>query len=253
MTRWSPSALEAYLLCGVAFLNDRELAHKGYRRATVATALGTAVSAAAKADNDHKITGDGLTLPNLVEVAVAAYETETAEAEIEAAPIEISQGKDSTAGAAICYGREVSEQIQDVVVAEHKFCAQVTGSIELCGQPDVITTTSVRDTKTGQPWDQDRADRSRQLTGYDLLHEAAYETKPARMAIDSIHETRTGWKATTLWTTRGPDDRARFLRTVEAVDGAVRAGVFLPPSEKSWKCSAKWCGHWNVCPLRPGG
>lgn len=254
VSRYSPSAIEAFLGCGYAFLLDRETPH---RRSTIPMAIGTAISKAAKADNEHKLIAtkpeDELTLSNLVEVAVTAYETETAEAEIEAGKFELARGKMDTAAAAQAYGRDVSPQVTHVVAAEHQFCAEVTPTIQLVGTPDTVTLETLRDTKTGQEWTQERANRSRQLTGYDYLHEAAYHETPKRLAIDSIHETKKGWRATTIWTRRSAEDRARFLRTVEAVDGAVRAGNFLPAPERSWKCTKRWCGHWEVCPLRPGG
>lgn len=250
VARYSPTSIDAFLGCGYAWLLDRETPH---RRSTVAMAIGSAVSKAAKADNDSKMRDQPLDLATIAAVAVAAYETETAEAEITAAPIEIGRGKDDAASAAIAYGREVSPKVVDLLEAESPFCIEIAPTIQVVGTPDFAVFKGPEENKAGKPWTQARVDRSEQLTAYDWGYEARYETKAERIALHSLQQDRRGWHAETFYTHRTDEDRARFKRKVKAVDSAVRAGNFLPASELSWRCSAKWCGHWDHCPLRPGG
>jgi hypothetical protein len=247
--RISHSTLQTYLLCGIRWQFEQAERH---RHATVAMAIGTATAAAAKLDNGTKIdSGTPASLTDLVEVGVLTYENECAVSEIDASRFELWAGKDDAASASRVYGESVSPKVKPVL-AEEKVIAVIDDGIELAGTLDVAEADSVRDLKTGRAWTQDRADRSRQLTGYSMLFEARFDRLPSRVAIDSISKDRRGWKATTLWSRRSERDRLAFIETVRRAKAGMDAGVALPPPEGAWQCSAKWCAFWNVCTARPG-
>jgi len=246
--RISHSTLQTYLLCGVR--HELQQAER-HRRATVALVIGTATAGAALYDNVAKMAHQHARLTELVEVGVQVYDRELAESEVEASRLELDAGRDDAAAASRAYGEHVSPHVLPVL-AEEKVIAVIDDGIELAGTLDVAEADSVRDLKTGRAWTQDRADRSRQLTGYSMLFEARFRRLPSRVAIDSLSKDRRGWKATTLWSRRSERDRLAFIETVRRAKAGMDAGVALPPPEGSWQCSAKWCPWWNGCTARPG-
>lgn len=250
--RISQSSLESYLRCGLLYEFQRT---DPTRRATIAQMIGTAVSGAACKDNRAKIAGGyGLPARELVEAAVSEYEDDARTSEIDAGRLEIAQGKDDTAGAAIGYATQLSGRISGVVLAEDPITDEVLPGLTLVGKPDVVTQTAIRDTKTGQPWTQERADRSRQLTGYDLLHRSTDLKRPVRLAIDSLFRRGSGgpWVAATFYTTRSEADRSAFRETLRRARDAILAGVALPAPERAWWCSLRWCPYARRCPVFPG-
>lgn len=249
--RVSQSSLETYLRCGIRYFLDRETKH---RRSTVPLLRGIAVSEAACVDNTRKIdTGRGATLRALTDAAVASYDEGAGSAELPESRSEIVRGRDSTAECARAYGVQLSPKITGVLLAEEPIHAAIDEWIELVGTPDVITEGGVvRDTKTGKPWTQHRVDRSRQLSGYDLLHEARFSRPTDRVAIDSFAETRNGWQLTTYWSSRSEADRVAFVEAARRAKAGIEAGVALPAAEADWSCDRRYCEHWNHCPAVAG-
>ncbi len=248
--RISQSSLETYLKCGLWYKLDRENRH---RRCTVRMAVGTGVAAGARADNEAKLaSGRGLELAALVERSIAGYETEVGASEVQASPVELAEGKDRTAAAARVYGLEVSPKIVDLLAAEDQVVAKLGEDIELCGRPDYCTRLGVGDLKTGQPWTQERADRSRQLTLYGALYCARTGAYPQRVWIDSVYHTPRGWHASRLLSMRTAGDYAALWAILRAVRDAIQQGVFLPAPEGAWWCSRAYCPHWCSCVVGGG-
>jgi hypothetical protein len=245
--RLTQSTAERYLSCGVSLELERQQLER--RFATVRMIIGSAVAAGAHADNLAKMRYDvGIPLGELVEAAVTGYEREVEDSEIPESKLEVMQGKDDAADAARVYGQMVSPLITEVLFAESPIVAAIGDDFELAGTPDAVTADGVGDLKVGRSWDQEDADRSRQLSMYGLLHQAQTGRMPDRLWIDSVFRTPKGWSAQRLYTRRRPEEYASFVRIAEAVRGGIEAGVFLPAPEKSWWCSKAYCPfHGRQC------
>jgi len=248
--RTSSSTIETYARCGLRHEMDQAIKH---RRTNVAMAIGTAAHEGARKDNQHKKDhGRGLAAPDIVDAAVAEYEIETAEAEVLQSRLEIATGKDDTADAAYAYARQISPHVEQVLFAEFPVIARL-GDVELAGTPDyILRDLGVGDLKTGQPWTQDRTDRSRSLSAYGLLHHAQTGLYPRRVWIDSLYRSRRGWAWTRLWSYRTEAHYSDFWFVLNAARRGIEAGVFMAAPEGAWWCSAKWCPHWLACPAVAG-
>lgn len=253
--RVSNSGMEEFLKCGVYYWFRRQ-GGDGKRYASFPMLIGTAISMAAKVSNVAKL--EGVVRPqlrDLVDIAVAGFDKALSESFVEkASKLTAAQARDAAAGAARAYGVKIAPQIDEVLIVEEPLIARFpTLGIELAGTPDVFTRNAIRDVKTGQPWNQRRADRSRQLSGYDLLH-ITHLGKPAeRVCIDTVHRDRRGeWTAETLWSVRTERDRSAYLENAQRVHHAIVKGVELPAPEGAWWCAEGWCPFWNKCTARPG-
>ena len=254
--RISNSSIEDFLRCGLFFWFRRE-GHDGTGRgfSTIPMTIGTAVSAAAEVACIRKKSEEPLPrLRDLVDVAVAAYDREHEMSYVDAAPVDVCQGRDDAAGAARAWGELIMPTIGEVLWAEEPLIARFEeAGLELAGTPDCIEPDLVRDTKTGKPWNQRRADRSRQLTGYGLLYRAQVGSRPQRVAVDTVHRNgRGGWTAETLWSSRTERDEAAYLEIAQRVHNAIQKGVAVPAPEGAWWCAEGWCPFWSRCTARPG-
>jgi hypothetical protein len=239
------SKLETYLRCGLRYQFEEE---ERTRFATVKMITGSAVDAAARLDNQDKAGGGpGLKLPDIMAAAADGYEEELKVSEIVDSNIEINQGKDHAVNAARVFALKVSPQLSSVVEAQKPIIGSVMG-VELAGTPDVITEVGVGDLKVGQPWRQERVDRSRQLTQYGLLHKARFGEYPRRVWIDSISQAKGSWIAERLWSSRGQQDYRAVLDVVDRAVKGMKAGIALPAAEGSWWCSKAWCPFYHRCP-----
>lgn len=248
--RVSNSTIQRYLKCGLKVQYDRET---GHRCGTIPLVRGTAVAAAAEMDNGKKQwtqDANGASTGEMLDCAVETFRHEAADVEMAESPHEVKNGVDSVAAATRAYAREVSPGIYAPVAAEQPIAAVIAPGLELVGTPDVITKGNVvRDLKTGQPWTQTRADDCRQLSAYDLLHEAQYGTPSVRVAIDSVYQKGQEWHGATFWSERTEGDRQAFVQIAKSVQAAIQAGIALPAPEGAWWCSRKWCEHWNRCSI----
>lgn len=262
--RISNSTIESYLKCGVRFEFERE---QSYRRATIAMLIGTAVSSAAQLDNHLKMHGTcsssgqlGAELDDMIGVAVSSFETNADDSEVVESKQEQRSGVDTVREAARAYGIHVSPTITDVVATEEPIIAEIEDGLELAGTPDCIQRApgaagTVQDTKTGQPWTQERVDASRQLTGYTLLHEAKYGVVPDRVVIHSLSKhprTFRSWRSTTLWSHRDESDRDAYVELMRRTRRSIEAGIALPAPSNAWWCSAKWCPFAKQCEFFQG-
>ncbi len=254
--RISNSSIEDFLRCGLFFWYRREGRDNRDRGfATIPMAIGTAVSAAAElACVRKKAEKDLPTLRELVDAAVAVYDAEHEISVIEAAPVQIDQGRDDAAGAARAWGELIMPTVGEVLWAEEPLIARFAEvGLELAGTPDLVEPDLIRDTKTGRSWDQRSVDRSRQLTGYGLLYRGQVGARPSRVAIDNVHRSRRGgWTAKTLWSSRCERDEAAYLEIAQRVHDAIKKGVAVPAPEGAWWCSDGWCPFWDRCTSRPG-
>jgi hypothetical protein len=245
VTRITQSKLETYLRCGIRWDFERQ---DPTRHATVRMLVGSGVAAGAAEDNHAKITrGSPASLGTIIDAAVAGYDLDASESEVPEPKSEISRGRDDAAAAARCFGVQVSPALPGVIAAEAPMLAVLRG-VELAGTPDVVTEEGIGDGKVGQPWTQARADRSRQLSGYGILHRIHLGRFPRRLWIDSISFSRGEWRWERLWTARAEEDYSAFLEAMTRAAGAMQAGIALPAPEGAFWCSKAWCPHWGRCP-----
>ena len=249
--RISHSSLQTFLWCPRRYRYQQE--EHEQRRATIPMMIGTAVAAAAELDAEFKAAGERRRFAStLVERAVFEYDLERERCDSGATPLALAAAVDEVASATMAFHRDISPSITNPILAEKAIIATIAPGIELAGRPDLIEPLVVRDLKTGQPWTQARANKSRQLTGYDLLHEARYGQPARRVAIDTVGRTARGWSGTTLWSYRTERDREAFVETVTCAVRAIKAGVDTPAPESAWYCSDDHCEFWKTCTARPG-
>lgn len=249
----SNSDVETFLRCQYLYWKRRASRR---RIVTVPMAIGTAVARAAEYDNQHKAQGYTVPLSDLAALAVQRYVRETEENEVQnAAKFNVDQSRDDVVEATRSYHRVISPAIEEPILVEAAIIADLGNGIHLAGRLDAAQESLVRDLKTGQPWDQRRTDRSRQLTAYDILYEAHFGESPRRVAIDTVSRWSGGkklWRAKTIWSSRCERDRTAYVETVSRVKTAMEAGSDLPAPEGAWWCSASHCEMWQVCDVRPG-
>jgi hypothetical protein len=245
LPRITQSQIESYLRCGVRYFLEHECTR---RVCTVRMAVGSGVAVGAWQDNRSKLArGIGLPACEIVDASVAAYAEEIEESDCADSRLEQGQGEDLVANAAECYAREVAPKTTGILAAEEPMLAEM-GDLEVAGTPDVVTTAGIGDTKVGQPWTLERADRARQLSGYAILHWSRRGRLPSRVWIDSVSRSRSGWQATRWFSVRTEKDCTAFLETARKVREAINAGTALPAPEGAWWCSRKWCPWWTRCP-----
>lgn len=256
--RISASSAETYARCGVRYFLDREYAH---RYATVPILRGTALSEAAAADNRRKRRdGQGLGLADLVDLSVDSYKQGLRAHWLTESKLEQEAGIDDTAAVARVYGRECSHNFapEELLGVEERRELQIhdmTGiEFVAVGRPDLEVADGIVDWKTGQPWSDERARRSRQLTTYGLLFWATHGYAPRWLSIVSFSKRGSRWEWDPWRTRRTEADYANHIEFLRRVVRAVRAGIELPAPEAAWWCSQRWCPYWaTVCRFGKGG
>jgi hypothetical protein len=99
------------------------------------------------------------------------------------------------------------------------------------------------------------ADDSDQLTGYALAHKVLEGRLPDIMALDYLVQTAGGetrkpqLKYVITKTQRNQADLDTFLNRFANAVQAMRTGMFVPAPATDWRCSEKFCGFWNQCPM----
>jgi putative RecB family exonuclease len=114
---------------------------------------------------------------------------------------------------------------------------------------DLVTESDeIRDNKTASksPGD-DAADKSTQLTAYDLAYRKQFGTAPKSLHLDVAVSKKTPEIVVKECAPRTPTQLAVFEDEVGLKLKAISAGVFKPCSADSWACSKKWCGYYEIC------
>ncbi len=109
----------------------------------------------------------------------------------------------------------------------------------------------VTDWKTaGRGWHQSKADFTGQVAAYLYLYEADF----FRFVV--FNRKSLAWE--TYDTTRTEAEIDAYLRHAFQVAKAIDADIYPVTNvqsnfgkfNRSWQCSAKWCGAWNICPFK---
>lgn len=109
------------------------------------------------------------------------------------------------------------------------------------------TKNLVLDYKTaGKKKNQAEVDADQQLTAYSLAHSIEAGEREGGVGLAVAVKTKVA-KTQILLSTRTEEQHWRYLRKVEEITKAIRAGIFVPTNPTNWQCSEKWCGYYNHC------
>ena len=244
---FSASNVETARMCMYKFYLTTTQTHPIISRVM---AIGSGVSKGADLDNKNKmVRGEPKKKKEIVECAVEGYRGEVEEAEIREDPdMPDAKAIDATAAAATRYAEDVSPTLKKIRASEQRLTYPIADGIELAGTPDVITDEGIGDFKTGKKWTQDKADQTDQLTAYMILHYREFGEYPSGMWIDSLSPNRGQYKHTRIPTWRTERDFQALVATIQMMVKALKSGIFMPTSQKSWWCSPKFCQFWHTCP-----
>lgn len=195
---------------------------------------------------------------DIVDKAVFEYDEQTKNAEIYITDEEAGKGKKEIIGEGLdslvkvteLYADEAAPTIQPVSV-ELKQTVNIPDCRPLITVIDCIDDKkTVRDFKvTGKSKPQNEADNSLQLTLYALAYHDINGEMPEELTLDTLVTTKKP-KYAVIKTKRDEMDFITAIRTIQAVEKAINAEVFLPPAEGSYVCDPKWCGYYSMCKFR---
>lgn len=195
---------------------------------------------------------------DIVDKAVFEYEESTKNTEIfiteedggKGKAMIIGEGLDSLVAATELYVDEAAPTIQPVAV-ELRQTVNIPDCRPLVTVIDCIDDQKrVRDFKvTGKSKPQSEADNSLQLTLYALAYHDVNGEMPNELTLDTLVTTKKP-KYSVISTKRDEMDFITAVRTIQAVEKAINAEIFLPPAEGSWVCSSRHCGYYKMCKFK---
>jgi CRISPR/Cas system-associated exonuclease Cas4 (RecB family) len=179
-----------------------------------------------------------------------AVETE----EERSAPIGKLRGaaQDKTRRLVTCYHDQLAPAIRPSHV-EFPYVLHLNGyPCDLSGRLDLVETgTTIRDVKTrGRAPAKTEADTSLQYTAYALgfQHTIGAGRLPEAIIQDCLIDAAKP-RAEPLRSERTDRHIAGLMRRLEAVMQAIEKEIYTPcDPEKSWWCSPRFCGYFDVCP-----
>lgn len=198
-----------------------------------------------------------LPAPQIVEAAVAGFETSittqdvllTAEEESVGKEKVVGQAKDLVASLAGVHAAEQAPDYQPVFV-QHKATIEFPGaSHDLLGYIDLIDDSDiVTDFKTaGKKKPQGDVDTSLQLTIYAAAFRREFGQLPQAVQLDTLVKTKKPGRQL-LTSTRSEGDIQVMLNRLNVTIASIQSGIFTPAPVGSWNCSPKWCGYFPICP-----
>lgn len=228
----------------------------------VAQLTGSSVHGAAEVNFRQKIASrEDLPVPQMRELAAAAFESRLESESVTLAPEETSRGKrkvlgeakDQTVAMAEFHAYQQAPSYQPLLV-EERVRITLSGPRDLLAIVDLADECDrVIDFKTGKRRkSQEDADTSVQLSVYDVAFEAATGRRARGLVLDSIVAHSARYERDVVATTRSRDDRLALARRINAVGRAIDAGVFTPATPGAWWCSSRWCGYHATCPFVNG-
>lgn len=188
------------------------------------------------------------------DISVAAYDEAMEDGEKTETREQIDTGRDLASSAGSEYVKQIAPAISRPRYIEEPVLVQLDEKIQVCGVIDLVEDTCIRELKTGKrAWNQDKADRSTQLTGYGVLYHALAGTPPAAYTVDTMYRLKSGWQAKQIHTVRGAGDFAAWQRRIRKAKEGIAAGYFPPAAEGSIICRPSFCQFWPMCPYVSGG
>lgn len=143
---------------------------------------------------------------------------------------------------------------EEVVSVAESFSVRIPGvDRPLIGEFDMVIKNEkgekiIVDWKTAsRSWPAGKEDMEDQITAYYLAFWEKYKEAPAGARFDVITSAKTP-KVQFLNTTRSVDQIQRFIKKIQMMQDAVKAGFFFPAAEsslESWAC--KSCSYSHAC------
>jgi hypothetical protein len=123
---------------------------------------------------------------------------------------------------------------------------------DFVGEQDIVEEIDkqiiIRDTKTSKKSpSSDTAHESHQLSAYALASSVVDKQIPAALKLDYLVDLKGGTKTMTLSTTRDMQDIQKYLNRLVPVIASFESGIFLPASDNSWWCDARYCAYHDIC------
>jgi RecB family exonuclease len=245
MNHLSASSIDTFLRC------PQQWAYRyvdGLKRPpSIAIVQGSSLHKAAEHNYAYKVeTHEDLPTEEVLDVCRDAFlkESEAVEDWEDSKP---SVALDETIGITTAYQTELAPSVQPVHVEREIVLTDDSWRYPILGYTDVEDDSRVIDIKTaGKKKSQSDLDSSLQ-GGIYLLHRhraglpenmdwhVAVKAKTpsvqviSRQRVDHVHT-------------------VRFVaRVQEAIDVALKSGVFAPALPGSWHCSERFCGYWSIC------
>ena len=122
--------------------------------------------------------------------------------------------------------------------------------LDIMGTWDIETKRDIWDFKfKGKTPNQKDADANTGFTVYSMAKKVKDGMAPKSIHMAGIVKLKTP-KTFDITTKRDDHDFHKLLLTVNKIQKSIDAGIFLPASPLSWKCSENWCSYFNICKER---
>jgi CRISPR/Cas system-associated exonuclease Cas4 (RecB family) len=224
---------------------------------------GTGMHAAAETNFKQKLEShEDLPMPDMIDAAVAAFESEIQKTGITLTKPEKAVGQDASIEAAkkdllqFVAGFAVYQapHYQPVELPELTVRIPVPRSThDLLGKIDIIAEIDNKPGRRIRDWKTSKRKKSAvdaaetaQLTFYSAGHQVLFSEPPADVGLDNLVITSKGVTRQELVEQRDKDDFAVLASRLNAMEQGVKAGVFLPAPEGSWYCRS--CVFAQTCP-----
>jgi hypothetical protein len=259
--RLSPTSLTLYGLCGEAW--KQRYINRRYTPMGVNVFKGLAVHKAAEENYRLKATTrKDLPVPEIVKIAVDAFDRETKENEIHWTASDLQEGKgavlarvrDELAKSATCYAEQVAPGVQPIGIdgdpaVELELWTRLTfpeADVNLQVKIDCVSSEDglirIHDLKvSSKQKDQMTWDRDLQMTLNWIALTERMKAEPEAIVVDQVVDYKKGPKHIPVYTTRNEVDLEVAKRHVLAQVLGVRSGNFPPAPPGSWKCSSDYC------------
>ena len=219
--------------------------------------VGTAVDASVRENLQTKLAeGTGVAVEQAKATArdtlVAEWEkgVRVTEEDLDDAVTDRDKSVDMSVNLAGFHHSVVAPQIQPTHVAR-RWVLDVEGTnLQIAGEIDIQTATSIRDTKTsGKSPQKGLADESLQLSVYALAVRQIDGFLPETVHLDFLVQTpkRGDTKFVPLDSIRTMESLDPVMARIETMDRIINSGMFTPAPIGSWWCSAKFCGYFSTC------
>jgi hypothetical protein len=253
------SALIQFELCGEAY--RRRYIAKEQDLAGTAALRGRAVHYGAQVNHAQKVTsGRDLPKTQILEATAAAFDESKAKDGFRLTREEMGVGVKPTLARTLdgavrlagLYADELAPSLhpryveQDVAFELHP---GADTTVRFGGRLDLADRgKAIHDLKTsGRRKSQADVDDSLQGSIYWLLYRALTGEEPTAFVLDVLVDSDKGPFLQKLGTQRTSRDLAVLVNRVNAMIRSIQAGVFTPAAVGSWKCSEKFCSHWESC------
>ena len=143
---------------------------------------------------------------------------------------------------------ELAPQIQPISIEAKIRIPLKDFPLDIMGTWDIECRRDIWDWKfKGKTPNQADADANIGFTIYNAAKKINDGIAPRHLHMAGIVKLKRGPKIFDIITKRNDDDFHRVLLTVNKIQKSIEAGIFLPASPLSWKCSPNWCDFFETC------